>query len=262
MAEPRSRPTLLLADDSATPRVRLAWTSRDGEARRFAGDRQYGTDNDRTELAPNIDCYVALGGVRLSKVAGHPDGVIVRVGFYKQDPWTPMFDGIDHTRPIEVVLAGLRFNQPVDPNPNSPVQHLKYATEALASCGMPAGAREQFNTLDPTDTLNDRTVPGVDARLGVLGGAEDALGRVVISEEEDGSLTMRAVFEYAILRNLRDPWKSTLPGTFLEPVHFHIEFEVLPEGVEPLDTESLRERNREIRDRIDREGAVTVSPGR
>ena len=105
---------------------------------------------------------------------------------------------------------------------------------------LPGDAREQFNTADPRDTLNDRVRPGIDTRLGVLSPNDGKLGSAAVSLAEDGSVTMTTTFRYPALRNLRDPWKSDLPNTFLEPYHFHIEFEVLPEGVEPLDPDRDR----------------------
>jgi hypothetical protein len=104
----------------------------------------------------------------------------------------------------------------------------------MQACGLPGDAREQFNLAGPEETLNDRVRPGIDARQGVLDGSGDSMGDATLTVDEDGSVRMRVSFRYPVLRNLRDPWKSDIPGTFLEPYHFHIEFEVLPEGVAPL----------------------------
>ncbi|MEL6329696.1 MAG: hypothetical protein AAFR38_08550 [Planctomycetota bacterium] len=202
--------------------------------RRLEGTRPYSSDARREFLGGNLEAFVAMGGTRLTKGAGHPRGAVARVGFYKHDPGRPLFESASRDTEFEVRLSGLRFNQAVDPNPESGVQHLKYSPEDLAQCGLPGDAREQFNTASRDETLNDRIRPGIDARLGVLDGSDGSLGSITVIEEDDGSITTTARFRYPALRNLRDPWRSDLPGTFLEPIHFHIEFEVLPDGVAPL----------------------------
>lgn len=228
-------PRLLLVDAAAQPRVSVQWTDNRNTSHTLEGQRPYASDADREPLGENIVCYAALGGSRLTKGAGHPRGAIVRVGFYKADNAKPFFDNATKETEITVTLTGVRFNQPVDVSPDSLVQHLKYERGEMEACGLPGDAREQFNLASPTDTLNDRINPGIDTRLGVLDGSESSLGSTALTVEEDGSVTMRLTFRYPALRNLRDPWKSDLPGTFLEPYHFHAEFEVLPEGVAPLD---------------------------
>lgn len=230
-----AQPPLLLVDPAAVPEVEIRWIGRDGDLREYAGARPYGSDAERSYLGGNLDAFVAVGGTRLVKGAGHPRGVVARVGFYKHDAGRALFESVTRDSEFEIRVSGLRFNQPVDASPWSGVQHLKYAEEDLESCGLPGDAREQFNIASPDDTLNNRVRPGVDARLGVLDGSEDSLGLIDVIEEEDGSITAVAWFRYPALRNLRDPWQSDLPGTFLEPIHFHIEFEVLPDGVAPLE---------------------------
>lgn len=232
----RAEPSpFLLLDDQALPRVRLAWTDADGNHSNYELNRGYTTDPDRVRIAPNIEAYFSAGGTRLLKGAGHPRGSVVRVGFYKETKDLPFFDNITADTTFEVILSGVRFNQPVTVDPRSIVQHLKYDIGDLEACGLPGEARDQFNLADPRETLNDRIEPGVDARPGALDGSEDALGSANLKVEDDGSVTMTVRFRYPAFRNLRDPWKSDLPGTFLEPMHFHLEFEALPEGVEPLD---------------------------
>ncbi len=233
---------LLLVNQEARPRVKMTWTSNAGDEIKFAGDRAYAVDAERTPLGGNISCYAAVGGTRLTKGAGHHRGAIVRVGFYKIDNAKPFFEGMTKDTEITVTMSGVRFNQPIDANPASLIQHLKYDQGDMQACGLPGDAREQFNTADPRDTLNDRVRPGIDARLGVLKPGAGKLGSSSVVETEDGSVTMTLTFRYPALRNLRDPWKSDLPGTFLEPYHFHAEFEVLPEGVAPLDP---------VRDRVE-----------
>jgi hypothetical protein len=45
---------------------------------------------------------------------------------------------------------------------------------------------------------------------------------------EDGTHRVRVRIPYALFRHIRDPWERDEPGTFLEPMHFHVEFEALP----------------------------------
>lgn len=228
-------PSSLLLVDPTPPKVTISWTRANESLAEYAGVRPYTVDAERTLLGGNISCYAAVGGTRLTKGAGHRRGSIVRVGFYKADNAKPFFDGVAADTEITVTMTGVRFNQPADPNPGSLIQHLKYDPGDLQACGLPGDAREQFNTADPRDTLNDRVRPGIDTRLGVFAPGTGKLGTSSIVKHEDGTITMTLTFRYPALRNLRDPWKSDLPGTFLEPYHFHIEFEVLPEGVAPLD---------------------------
>ncbi len=225
---------LLFVDPERHPIIEVRWTDKSGILHRLSGTRPYAYDAERTPLGGNIACYAAVGGTRLTKGAGHPAGAVVRTGFYKIDNAKPFFDGATRDTEITVAFKGIRFNQPVDPRPETLVQHLKYDPGDMQACGLPGDAREQFNLVSTTDTLNDRVRPAIDTRQGALDGSADALGDATVAIEEDGSVSMTLTFRYPALRNLRDPWKSDLPGTFLEPFHFHAEFEVLPEGVEPL----------------------------
>ncbi|MEM7623477.1 MAG: hypothetical protein AAF235_09780 [Planctomycetota bacterium] len=230
----------VLADTAYEPTVTVRWTTRSGERIELSGTRPFRSDTARTPLGENVSAFVAMGGNRLTKGAAHPRGAVMRVGFYKIENAKPFFRDIAPGSSIEVELRGARFVRPVGAYASSVVQHLKYGIEDLESCGLPGDAREQYNVASPVDTLNGRINIGLTARLGVFehGGPEDlpeSTGEVGLTVEPDGSVTMRSAFSYGTLRNMRDPWKSELPGTFLEPIHFHMEFEVLPEGVTPLD---------------------------
>ncbi len=248
-----ARPALLLVDPESVPHVEMAWTREDGERVELEGDRSYSSDIGRTSLGENVSCYVAVGGSRLLKGAGHPEGAIVRVGFYKENGAKAFFDGLGAGGRVRVRLTNVTLNQPVDPQPASIVQHLKYSIEDLESCGLPGSARDQFTTVNPDETLNDRIRPGEDTRAGALSGEEGSMGSTSLVLEEDGTITMEIEFAYPLLRHMSDPWQSDLPGTFLEPIHFHIEYEVLPEGVEPLDIEKLRAESEALRRRFDEE---------
>ena len=238
--KPHPAPPLLLVDDAHEPTVTIRWKNKSDRMVTYSVPRPYAADAAREPLGGNIDCFVAVGGTRLTKGAGHPRGAVVRVGFYKHDKGKPFFDGISKGTTFEVTLKGVRFNQPVEVHADSILMHLKYDQSDMEACGIPGDAREQFNIASPDETLNDRIRPGIDARLGALDGSKDALGSADLRVEDDGSVTMAVRFEYPALRNIRDPWQSDLPGTFLEPIHFHIEFEALPAGVQPLDPRRAR----------------------
>ncbi|USN98105.1 MAG: hypothetical protein H6810_07900 [Phycisphaeraceae bacterium] len=245
--KPTADPPLLLVDTTHEPHVRVNWTDADGKAHKGDLDAPYTVDADRRPITDNLECFVAVGGTRLTKGAGHPRGAVVRVGFYKRDYGKAMIANVTKDTIFEVTLSGVRFNQPVDVYPQSIIQHLKYDPSGMQQCGIPGDAKEQLNLASPVDTLNDRIVPGRNASLGALAGGADpatwgnALGAVAIKTEDDGSVTMTVRFRYPALRNIRDPWQSDLPGTFLEPIHFHLEFEAIPSGDQPLDPTRERE---------------------
>ncbi|MEM7623321.1 MAG: hypothetical protein AAF235_08965, partial [Planctomycetota bacterium] len=237
-------------DDSKLPTFTIAWTRTDGERVELAGSMPYGADNDRMQLGSNIEAYIAVGGTRLSKGAGHPRGAIVRVGFYKVAAPTPFFEGIAPGTPVEVTLSDIAFNQPVRPIADTVAMHLKYNPDDLISCGLPPGAFECFNLASSVDILNDRVLPGEDARVGVLSPSSGSGATSDARLDDDATVTVTATVPYGLFRNIQDPWESELPGTFLEPIHFHIEAEVLPVGVEPLDIEARRRAMERVRERL------------
>ncbi len=228
---PTPSATILLADFDHPPTVALSWTTREGERVEIVGARPYAGDRGRTLLGRNVECFVAVGGTRLTKGAGRPEGAIVRVGFYKKDATALFFDDIAENGRVRIELSGVRFNQPAGALAQSVIQHLKFAPEQLEVCSLPTDARDQFNTASPTDTLNGRVQPDIDARLGVLAAGPPDQGSCAVTTHADGSLTLVCEFTYPLLRHLQDPWNSGVPGTFVEPIHFHVEFEALPTRV-------------------------------
>lgn len=228
---PRVQTSLLLPDLDAHPRLELAWTTSAGERIKLEGVRDYAGDKNRTPLGENIEAFAAIGGTRLSKSAGHPDGLIVRAGFYKADPTAPFLRDIGEGGTIRVRFSGVRVNHPAAPRLESVVQHLKFSLVDLQECAIPDDAFEQFNLYSETELLNNRVTPGLDARPGVLGGAPDSTARTHVSVEDDASITLDVEFPYALLRHVLDPWQSEVPGTFIEPIHFHFEVELLPVDV-------------------------------
>ncbi|MEM1185462.1 MAG: hypothetical protein AAGI53_10750 [Planctomycetota bacterium] len=243
-------PSLLLVDDSKLPSLMLEWTRTDGERVSLVAALPYGVDADRVSLGSNVEAYIGVGGTRLSKGAGHPKGSIIKVGFYKVVGPKPFFEGIESGTSVDVTLSGIGMNQPAYAVGDTVLMHLKYNPDDLISCGLPPGARECFNLASPVDGLNDRTQPGVDTRMGVLAEASGSGASSSVGRAEDGTLSVTTSVPYGLFRNILDPWESELPGTFLEPVHFHVEVEVLPEGVEPRDLEAERAKIEAIREQL------------
>ena len=242
---------LFSVDSTRIPTLTLSWTQVDGDRVEIVAALPYGVDADRAELGSNVQAYVAIGGTRLSKGAGHPRGTLVRVGFYKVFAPSPFFANIKPGTNVDVSLSGVAFDRPANPIADTVVMHLKYNPDDLVSCGLPPGAFECFNLASEVDLLNDRVIPGTDARVGVLAKGAESGARSDAVLNEDGTMTLSASVPYAFFRNILDPWASELPGTFLEPIHFHLEVEILPEGVEPIDIEANRERIRQIREQLD-----------
>jgi|GEM_PF-957275 len=251
-------PSILLVEPEKHPTVSLSWHSRSRGLVRYAAELPYNIDALRVHLDDNVEAFAAVGGTRISKAAGHPQGSVVKAGFYKNDPGAPWFSDIDTSMPITITVRGVRFNQPVDLHTDTALLHAKYAPEDLESCGLPGDARECFATGSLTENLNRRVRPGIDTTLGALASAGD--GSVTATQDSDGLVNYTFTFPYAMLRNLQDPWFSTLPGTFLEPYHFHVEFQVLKAGAEPLDWVQLNRNNDALRERLEREGSFSV-PG-
>jgi hypothetical protein len=230
-------PRILLADTASEPTVSLAWESSGEQITRIA-QRPYGAPTGGEPLTDNLRCYVALGGTRVETGAGHPRGVIIRVGLTKIDNSKPMFKKIDPGTDITLIVADVRMNQSVKPHENTGLVHLKYSLGDLEACSLPGTARNQFLMVDPEDTLGGRVSQGVNATPGGLDGAEGH-GELVTRVHDDGSISMRVRIPYAMLRHLQDPWESELPGTFFEPIHFHAESELIPVDAEQLDRDPM-----------------------
>lgn len=250
------RPVLLLVEPEYVPEVTLTWHSKSRGEVRYTRTSPYAIDSLREPVGDNVEIFAAVGGTRISKAAGHPNGSVIKAGFYKGENGIPWFDDIDTAKPITVSITGMKFNQPVHVPVGTTLLHSKYALEDLESCGLPGDARECFATGSRIENLNRRVRPGVDTRLGAL--SESGPGSVEISIDDEGLVSVVTTFPYAVLRNLQDPWMSELPGTFLEPYHFHFELEALPEGVEPLDWVQLGLNSDALTERLEREGSLSV----
>lgn len=227
-------PGLLLVDSEQRPHIRISWVGGDGVERAHEADLEYRWDGDRVPIGGNLSAYAAAGGTRLLKGAGHPKGAIVRFGFYKVQEGLLFFEGVGADSVIEVEVRGIGMNQAAVPQAGSIVQHLKFSRDSLKSCRIASDAWNLFNTADAGETLNGRIRAGYDARPGSLDGAEPTHGSAGAWVEADGTITMRVRVPYALFKHIRDPWERAIPGTFLEPMHFHMEMEILPEGVEPV----------------------------
>lgn len=237
---------VLVLDQAAQPSVAVSWDSQRGQPRRYElSSLAWGTPEERTPIGGNLTAYVAVGGTRVKSGAGFPDALTIRVGLHKIDAARPLFPGIRSPGVVELELRGVRFEGPAVGIEESLLQHMTYAADDVLSCGLPLDNVDMFNFASWTDTLNNQ-ITATRARWGVIGTSEDPTenaaerGDARIVTEADGSLTLRVVFPYRLLRHKLDPWGLETPGTFFEPQSFHVEFEaVTPEvaltqfGIEP-----------------------------
>ncbi len=235
----RDRPTLLLVDQEVEPTVHVSWVI-DGQRQGFDGVLPYTAPSGGDPIAKNVKCYVTLGGTRIETGAGHPKGAVIRLGVTKIENARAFFSGIQPGTDIEFAILGVEFNQPVKYHEGTGLMHLKYAIGDLIACALPATARNQYLLSDPEDTLGGRVTAGENASPGALDGEEDHGDITIeINEENPKLVDMRIRVPYGYLRHLQDPWKSTLPGTFFEPVHLHAEAELIPIDAEPLDRDPI-----------------------
>lgn len=238
-----AKPALLLVDSSIEPKVMLRWQTREGwrEERFSVG---YTSPTLRTELATGVEAFVALGGTRLDKGAGDPNGAIVRVGFYRAEGAGLFLEGIAPGGWVEVELADVRFNQAVESSSRSIIQHVKYSAEALEACGAPSELGDVYATANAADDLNGDLMDERGVRAGFFSAAADDASwgrremRVMPASSLGGyssvvvrggdRVRMRAAFPYSALRHVVAQGEPPVPGEFSEPDHFHIEFEAVP----------------------------------
>lgn len=222
---------LFLIDDSRLPHVKVSWPTRSGGTITLEGDRAYLSNNDKTPLGENVQCFAAVGGMRIETGFGHPRGVVVRVGFYKVDEGELWFRDLAEGASITIEMRGICFNEPGVARPLTPLMHAKYTTEdAIFACGLNGENLNMWTTVSRTQTFNGKIRPD-NGRLGALDAASGGRGSVTVTREPDGSLTMIARIPYEYLRHVKDPWLRTTPGGFFEPTHFHVEFEAVPVSV-------------------------------
>ena len=232
-ASPSAGP-LFLVDDTRRPRLSISWPLAGGGTATLEGERAYLAPKDRTPLGRNLSAYVALGGTRLEVGASDPGGAIVRAGFYKLDGNRWLFDDIAQGGAVTIQLTGVKFQRPAAARPASLVHHAKFDDpNSVLGCAASTATStrdsiiDHYNTADRSDTLNGRITPR-NGRMGVLDAAAGAGASATFTTEPDGSITMTAVIPYTLFKHPDDPWLRSGPGDFVEPFHFHLEFEVLP----------------------------------
>lgn len=183
----------------------------------------------------NALAYATLGGTRIETGAGHPQGAVIRVGLTKADNSRAFFKGIDPGTSIDISISGVRFNQPIKYHDGTALMHLKYGLGDLKACELPATANNQYLLSDPNDTLGGRVNAGVNATPGALdGGPKHGSVEAIVLSDDPNLVEVHASVPYALLRHLQDPWVSELPGTFFEPIHFHLEAEFIKIDADPL----------------------------
>lgn len=241
---------ILLVDETIEPVMTVRWMTGDGE-RVVSGAMAYGPptggvvlEGDVEGEAGNVRAYLALGGSRLDTGAGHPKGIVIRAGLTKVESSKPFFEDVEAGTSVEIEIRGVVLSEPVRFHAGTGIMHLKYAIGDLEACSLPGTARNQYLLSDPKDTLGGRVVAGVNATPGALAGLDEDGGSFEIEIDED-EMSMGYVVRvpYGLLRHLQDPWDSTLPGTFFEPIHLHAEAELIPVWATPLEREWIVESN-------------------
>ncbi|HZW10356.1 MAG TPA: hypothetical protein VFF69_10675 [Phycisphaerales bacterium] len=212
------------------PRIRLAWTRSDGSRAELRAELPYASPEQREALGENVQAFVGLGGARLEKGAGHPAGAIVCVGLFKADRDRLFFEDIAHGSDVIIELSNIAFNQPVLPDPDTLVHRLEYKTEDVEACGLTVDQAEMYNVASPDDDLGGAILPQ-QARFASLDGSDPGDASIDLFLAPGGTVSMRATLPYRLLRHKSDPWGLEVPGTFFEPFHFDLEFQVLPEAV-------------------------------
>tara|TARA_R110000868_G_scaffold119469_1_gene316648 strand:- start:376813 stop:377718 length:906 start_codon:yes stop_codon:yes gene_type:complete len=251
-------PAILLADDSVHPTMTVRWTTNHGQ-REVTGPMTYGPplggeilQGDTKDEAGNVRAYLALGGSRVDTGAGHPNGIVIRTGLTKVDSAKPFFEDIKAGGMIEIEIEGVKLNQPIKYHQGTGIMHLKYAIGDLLACSLPGTARNQYLLSDPKDTLGGRVVAGVNATPGALSGDSEWGGSFDVTVDEDDPTRMGFVVRvpFGLLRHLQDPWESTLPNTFFEPIHLHAEAELLQIWATPFDREWIVESNEPAKEEV------------
>jgi hypothetical protein len=235
----RQTPEPLWIEATAQPTVHVQWRAANGTRKSHTQALPYTEAVDRVLVGDNLQMYVSVGGTRLEVGAGHPRGVVVRLGLYKADEALPFFGSVDPDQPIEIELRGVRFKTPAVPIPESILQHLIFALNDVVACGLSEEFVNMYNLASEDDTLNGR----VDETRGRFGALQidpretttklSQTGTASVVVEADGTVTLKAAFPYRMLRHQADPSSLDLPGTFFEPTVLQLEFE----AVSPVDAE-------------------------
>ncbi|MBL4810673.1 MAG: hypothetical protein JKY43_11520 [Phycisphaerales bacterium] len=247
---------ILLADDTIKPTMTVRWMTKNGP-RELSAQMPYGpptggvilqsnnSNQNHKDAQSNIRAYLALGGSRVDTGAGHPKGLVIRAGLTKVENAKPFFAKIVPGSHVEIELQGVTLSEPIQYHQGTGIMHLKYAIGDLLACSLPGTARNQYLLSDPKDSLGGRVVPGENATPGALQGTNKSDGSFNITVNPNDPTTMGYIVKipYGYFRHLQDPWNSTLPGTFFEPIHLHAEAEIIPLWATPLDREWIIENN-------------------
>ncbi len=250
---------ILLVDEQIHPEVKIRWETSDG-VRQLSGRLAYtapvgGELLEGAQEDENVLAYMTVGGTRIETGAGHPRGLVFRLGLTKRENALPFFEEIKPGGFIEMHVSGVVVTEPVQYHEGTGMMHLKYALGDLLACSLPGTARNQYLLSDPKDTLGGRVVAGLNATPGALSGANEQSGSFEFHFDEENPTTLGFTVRipYGLLRHLQDPWQSTLPNTFFEPIHLHAEAEVIPVWAEPFDREWILESNEP--DQSDKDGS-------
>jgi hypothetical protein len=134
-----------------------------------------------------------------------------------------------------VVFSGLKFTEPARAIPDTLVHHLKFEDpNNVLGC---AGAPEllgTWNTYNKDETMAGR-MNRRNGRAGVLGEGNKVGAKATFVTDADGLVTMTAVLPYELFKHADDPWLRNNPGDFIEPMHFHLEFEVVPKNTQIIE---------------------------
>jgi len=213
------------------PHLRISWPCEDGSTTTYDSDLPYTSPDERTHLGGNLDAFVALGGTRLEKGAGRPQGAILRVGFQKVNNYPLMFARIANGASLSIELGSVRFNQPVFADPQTILQRMEYTVDDIVACGITIDESEMFNMVSDTDTMNGTILP-TQVRHAKFDNNPPGDGLVRVTAAQDRTtVSMHADLPYSLLRHKNDPWGMTVPGTFFEPIQMHLEVEILPLAV-------------------------------
>lgn len=227
------RDPVFLVDSDHHPHIAVSWPCKDKSTVKLEGDREYLSPNDKTPFGKNLACYAALGGMRGDYGLGSPGAVDVRVGFYKIDKQKPFFENMADDSAVTVVFSSLKFSAPAKAKPETVVQHCKFEdpNNVLGCAGDPQ-LLITWNTYSKTEDMGGR-LNRRNGRQGVLGEGNASGAKVTFESDEKGIVSMTAVVPYALFKHADDPWLRSNPGDFIEPIHFHIEFEVIAKEKAP-----------------------------
>jgi len=114
----------------------------------------------------------------------------------------------------------------------------------VEACGLTIDQTEMFNLASDHDDMGGSILPSQTRYSSLViesaasdgeAAQQDGAARSWVWVEDDGSVSMDLVLPYRLLRHKGDPWALEVPGTFFEPFHFDVEFQVLPRDIAELE---------------------------